>query len=101
MGIAFLTLMFLPVPGGGGCRHCGKVKPGGAIIVVDKEESPAYPATVLSADVGLQAGAGRGTGGGDAERTLLSGVQAPLPWELGPTPWVFRFGDFAGWLIEA
>ena len=43
VGIAFLTLMFLPVPERRRLLATlrGKVKPGGAIIVVDKEESPA------------------------------------------------------------
>ena len=107
VGIAFLTLMFLPVPERRRLLATlrGKVKPGGAIIVVDKEESPGgYPATVLSRltwDCKLRQGAEPGA----VMRTelSLSGVQRPLyHGELGPDAVeVFRFGDFAGWLIEA
>ena len=66
VGIAFLTLMFLPVPERRRLLVTlrGKVKPGGAIIVVDKEESPGgYPATVLSRltwDCKLRQGGSRG-----------------------------------------
>ena len=42
VAICFLVLMFLPVPERRRLLATlrGKVKPGGAIIVVDKEESP-------------------------------------------------------------
>ena len=79
--------------------------PGGAIIVVDKEESPGgYPATVLSRltwDCKLRQGAEPGAV--MRKELSLSGVQRPLyRGELGPDAVeVFRFGDFAGWLIEA
>ena len=64
----------------------GKVKPGGAIIVVDKEESPGgYPATVLSRltwDCKLRQGAEPGA----VMRKSFhwSGVSAAsLPWGVG------------------
>ena len=106
VGIAFLTLMFLPVPERRRLLVTlrGKVKPGGAIIVVDKEESPGgYPATVLSRltwDCKLRQGAEPGAV--MRKELSLSGVQRPLyKGELGPDAVeVFRFGDFAGWLIE-
>ena len=105
VGIAFLTLMFLPVPERRRLLATlrGKV-PGGAIIVVDKEESPGgYPATVLSRltwDCKLRQGAEPGAV--MRKELSLSGVQRPLyRGELGPDAVeVFRFGDFAGWLIE-
>lgn len=107
VGIAFLTLMFLPVPERRRLLATlrGKVKLGGAIIVVDKEESPGgYPATVLSRltwDCKLRQGAEPGAV--MRKELSLSGVQRPLyRGELGPDAVeVFRFGDFAGWLIEA
>ena len=74
------------------------------IIVVDKEESPGgYPATVLSRltwDCKLRQGAEPGAV--MRKELSLSGVQRPLyKGELGPDAVeVFRFGDFAGWLIE-
>ena len=75
VGIAFLTLMFLPVPERRRLLVTlrGKVKPGGAIIVVDKEESPGgYPATVLSRLTwDCRAQAGSGAGGCDAERAFI------------------------------
>ena len=80
------------------------MKPGGAIIVVDKEESPGgYPATVLSRltwDCKLRQGAEPGAV--MRKELSLSGVQRPLyRGELGlGAVEVFRFGDFAGWLIE-
>ena len=107
VGIAFLTLMFLPVPERRRLLATlrGKVKPGGAIIVVDKEESPGgYPATVLARltwDCKLRQGAEPGAV--MRKELALSGVQRPLyRGELGPDAVeVFRFGDFAGGLIEA
>lgn len=106
VGIAFLTLMFLSVPERRRLLATlrGKVKPGGAIIVVDKEESPGgYPATVLSRltwDCKLRQGAEPGAV--MRKELSLSGVQRPLyKGELGSDAVeVFRFGDFAGWLIE-
>ena len=104
---ARLVLMFLPVPARRRLLATlrGKVEPGGAIIVVDKEESPGgYPATVLSRltwDCKLRQGAEPGAV--MRKELSLSGVQRPLyRGELGPDAVeVFRFGDFAGWLIEA
>lgn len=106
VAICFLVLMFLPVPERRRLLATlrGKVKPGGAIIVVDKEESPGgYPATVLSRltwDCKLRQGAEPGAV--MRKELSLSGVQRPLyRGELGPDAVeVFRFGDFAGWLIE-
>ena len=56
----------------------------------------------VPADVGLQAQAGRGTGGGDAERAFaVRRTAAFVQGRVGPDAVdVFRFGDFAGWLIE-
>ena len=104
--VCFLVLMFLPVPARRRLLATlrGKVKPGGAIIVVDKEESPGgYPATVLSRltwDCKLRQGAEPGAV--MRKELSLSGVQRPLyKGELGSDAVeVFRFGDFAGWLIE-
>ena len=93
VGIAFLTLMFLPVPERRRLLVTlrEKVKPGGAIIVVDKEESPGgYPATVLSRltwDCKLRQGAEPGVG--DAERAFIV-RRAAAPFTAGswgPTLW--------------
>lgn len=106
VAVCFLVLMFLPVPARRRLLSTlrGKLKPGGAIIVVDKEESPGgYPATVLTRltwDCKLRQGAEPGEV--MRKELSLSGVQRPLyRGELGPDAVeVFRFGDFAGWLIE-
>ena len=71
---------------------------------MDKEESPGgYPATVLSRltwDCKLRQGAEPGAV--MRKELSLSGVQRPLyRGELHAAVEVVRFGDFAGWLIEA
>ena len=82
----------------------GRSKPGGAIIVFDKCKAvTGYPATVM-ARLTL---AGKVASGIDASEIVakelsLGGVQRPLdPRVLGrdAIEW-FRFGEFAGWLIE-
>jgi tRNA (cmo5U34)-methyltransferase len=107
LGVCFLTLMFMTVPQRaefmGTLR--AKMRPGGALIVFDKTEAATgYPATVIW----RLALAGKVATGCDpaeivAKELSLSGVQRPLnPAELGPgAVEFFRFGDFAGWLIEA
>ena len=92
-GLPSSSLMFLPVPERRRLLVTlrEKVKPGGAIIVVDKEESPGgYPATVLSRltwDCKLRQGAEPGAV--MRKELSLSGVQRPLynveSWGL--TPW--------------
>lgn len=80
------------------------VKPGGAIIVFDKcIPSGGYISTVLW----RLALAGKISAGVDAKEVIakelsLSGIQRPIdPKELGNAVEIFRFGDFAGWIIEA
>lgn len=104
--IAFLVFMFLAVPARRKllARLRQSMRPGGAIIVFDKQVPPGgYPATVLSRltfDSKIRQGAAP-----DAimkKELALSGVQRPLyPGELGADAVeVFRYGDFAGWIIE-
>ncbi len=106
VAVCFLVLMFLPVPERRRLLATlrGKVKPGGAIIVVDKEQSPGgYPATVLSRLTWVcKLRQGAEPGAVMLKELALSGVQRPLyRGELGSDAVeVFRFGDFAGWLIE-
>lgn len=104
--VAFLALMFLAVRERRDllARLRTKVRPGGAIIIVDKEVSPGgYMATVLTR---LTWAMKFGTGVPPAEiatkEMQLAGVQRPLRRdELGADAVeVFRFGDFAGWVIE-
>lgn len=106
LAVCFLVLMFIPTEDRTRLinelrRH---VKPGGAIIVFDKTEAVSgYPATVF-ARLTL---AGKVAAGVDpseivAKELSLGGVQRPInPSILGTDAieW-FRFGEFAGWLIE-
>jgi tRNA (cmo5U34)-methyltransferase len=106
VAVAFLTLMFVPVAERAGLldRLRAAMRPGGALIVFDKCEARAgYAATVLW----RLALAGKVAAGVDAAEIVakelsLSGVQRPLrPAQLpGNAIEFFRFGEFAGWLIE-
>lgn len=107
LGILFLTMMFVSPSKRraliGTLRHWCQV--GGAIIVFDKcEPAAGYLSTVLY----RLTLAGKRSAGVPADEILekelsLSGVQRPVRVEeLGQgllTEW-FRFGDFAGWVIE-
>ncbi len=71
---------------------------------MDKEEAPGgYPATVL-ARLTWACKASEGVQAADIalKELSLAGIQRPLyKGELGPDAIeVFRFGDFAGWIIE-
>jgi tRNA (cmo5U34)-methyltransferase len=107
VAIAFLTLMFVapaerrPLLD----RLVCAARTGGAIIIFDKCEAEfGYPGTVLW----RLALAGKLAAGVDpaeivAKELSLSGVQRPIsPRMLLPGHAVefFRFGEFAGWLIE-
>lgn len=106
VAVAFLCFMFLSVPDRRKLlfRLRQKLRAGGAIIVVDKEVAAGgYMATVLARltfDAKIRQGV-------RPEAILtkelaLSGVQRPLyKGELGADAIeVFRYGDFAGWIIE-
>lgn len=108
VAIAFLTLMFVPIAERPGliARLGGMVRPGGAIVVVDKCEAAAgYPGTVLWR---LALAGKMATGVEPAEivakELSLMGVQRPFDpamLELIGRPIEFlRFGEFAGWLVE-
>jgi tRNA (cmo5U34)-methyltransferase len=104
--IAFLCLMFLPP------SHRERVldslkanlNKGGAIIIVDKmESSGGYLGTVIS----RLTLAGKAASGVPAEEIIekelsLIGVQRPMsPEEIAGAREIFRFGEFAGYVIEA
>ncbi|MDX2095611.1 MAG: class I SAM-dependent methyltransferase [Alphaproteobacteria bacterium] len=105
LAICYLVLMFMPVEKRPAFIASLKslIKPGGALLIVDKcEASSGYEATVFW----RLTLAGKVAAGADARNIIakelsLGGVQRPLdPAMLGDdaTLW-FRFGDFAGWLI--
>lgn len=106
LAVLFLCLMFVPPSKRGKfiSRLRAQIRPGGAIIVFDKcEPATGYVATVLW----RLALAGKAATGVDAREILakelsLSGIQRPInPREIEPATEIFRFGDFAGWIIEA
>lgn len=80
-----------------------KVKYGGAIIIFDKcEPLEGYIATVISR-LSLSSKLNAGVEEKEIiEKELsLSGVQRPIRVsDLGDAKEIFRFGDFAGWIIE-
>lgn len=106
-GACFLALMFFPVAARAAWLRdlVAKLRPGGALVVFDKcEPAPGYLGTVLA----RLALAGKVAAGADpaeviAKELSLAGAQRPL--RLSELPAgaaeVFRFGDFAGWVIEA
>lgn len=107
VAICNLVMMFMPVherPGFIAKLKAG-LKPGGAIIIVDKcEAATGYQATVLW----RLTLAGKVAAGVEAEHIVakelsLGGVQRPLdPALLGDDALLwFRFGEFAGWIITS
>ena len=105
--IAFLALMFFPVARRRDWVHSmsSKIKPGGAMLIFDKcAPGKGYASTVLS----RLALAGKRAAGVPSDEIVekelsLAGVQRPIDCMAiippGSTE-IFRFGDFAGWLIE-
>jgi len=106
LAVCFLSLMFVPPSKRPALiqKLTGLVRPGGAIVIFDKTvPATGYVATVLW----RLALAGKVAAGADARDVIakelsLSGVQRPIkPNELPGAVEIFRFGDFAGWIIEA
>lgn len=110
VAVCFLVLMFLPV----GRRRdfvrqlCKLIRPGGALIVFDKTDCAG--GGYLSTAVHRLTIAGKLKGGAAPSEIIekelsISGVQRPLSWQFMSltTPQaveVFRFGEFAGWVVE-
>lgn len=110
VAIVFLVLMFLPAGRRKAfVRHlCSHIRPGGALIVFDKTAGPGgYLATVLHRlTIAGKVATGADPGEIIAKELSLIGVQRPLGerfMELTAAPMpveVFRFGEFAGWVVE-
>lgn len=106
LAICFLVLMFFPSSKRKTFLDNLKrtMRPGGAIIVVDKCEAvQGYPSTVLSR-IALSHKIAAGVKPEEivAKELSLSGVQRPVdPTIFGDeaVPF-FRFGEFAGWILD-
>jgi len=105
LSVMYLSLMFIPPSKRESfmIKLRSLVKPGGAIIVFDKfEPEGGYISTVLW----RLALAGKAAAGVCSDEILakelsLAGVQRPLSMkEVQPSVEIFRFGDFAGYVIE-
>lgn len=104
--VCFLVLMFLPPSQRANLlrRLMNVMNEGGAILIFDKCQSVGgYPSTIMQ----RLTLAGKITAGANpsnviAKELSLAGAQRPLaPSEIPQTAIeVFRFGEFAGWLIE-
>lgn len=102
--ICFLVLMFLTVEQRAELLRRLRLacKPGGAIIVFDKcEAGTGYVATVLwRLALAGKVAAGVASDEIVAKELSLIGIQRPVsPSEIGGVEW-FRFGEFAGWIVE-
>ncbi len=103
--VAFLVLMFLPVPDRLPLieRLKASVKPGGAIIVFDKMAARGghVGSVIYRMTLAAKYEAGATPEEIIAKELSLAGVQRPMSEnELPGFEPIFRFGDFAGWLFE-
>jgi tRNA (cmo5U34)-methyltransferase len=104
VAVLFLTLMFVPVERRGQLLEelQAKRKKGGCIIIFDKSEPQGgYLSTVLYR-LTLAGKVATGATPTDIikKELALSGCQRPYTCDLPHSREVFRFGDFAGWIIE-
>jgi tRNA (cmo5U34)-methyltransferase len=106
LSVCFLVLMFLSPARRSELlrRLVERANPGGAILVFDKSQPVGgYPSVIMQ----RLALAGKVSAGVKAEEVIakelsLAGAQRPLHVSELPAGAIeiFRFGDFAGWLIE-
>ncbi len=104
--VCFLVVMFLPVPLRASFlrRITGLIRPGGALVIVDKINTPTgYVGTALRR-LAMSWKVESGTDPSDIVRKELSlaGYQRPLNPKMLPRdarPF-FQLGEFVGWVIE-
>ena len=108
VAIAMLVMMFMPPEKRKRWLNslCSKMKPGGAVIVVDKCEGPGgYLSTVMHRlTIAGKVSTGIKSDEIVAKELSLSGVQRPIPeslmtFTIPGAHEFFRFGEFAGWVI--
>lgn len=105
LAICFLCLMFIPPAERKKLISTlrANIKQGGALLIFDKcVPVTGYVGTILSR-LALSGKREAGVSPDEiiAKELSLAGVQRPLyPNELGNATEIFRFGDFAGWIIE-
>jgi len=105
--VVFLVIMFLPVAKRREWMQAmtKRIKKGGAMLVFDKcEQANGYAGTVISRLAMVE----KLRNGVPADQVLekelsLAGVQRPIASDEIPKNAIeiFRFGDFAGWIIES
>lgn len=106
-GVAMLALMFVPPSKTPDllARLVTRIRPGGALVLVERTLPPAGYMSIVTSRLTLAAKADMGAPADQiiAKELSLSGVQRPIDpallGRLGAVEW-FRFGDFAGYVIE-
>lgn len=106
--VAMLALMFVPPADVPALLETltARIRPGGALVLVERMLPPAGYLSIVTSRLTLAAKAAMGAKSADivAKELSLSGVQRPLDPRMlatfGAVEW-FRFGDFAGYVIEA
>jgi tRNA (cmo5U34)-methyltransferase len=106
VAVLFLVVMFLPISVRRDflARIYGAIRPGGAMLVVDKiDPACGYVATILRR-LTLAGKVATGSKAEDiiAKELSLAGLQRPISEDVlpGEPQLFFRFGEFAGWVIE-
>lgn len=106
--VSMLTLMFVPPSEVGPLldRLVALIRPGGALVVVERTLPPAGYMGIVTSRLTLAAKAAAGAPSDQivAKELSLAGVQRPVDRRIldrfGAVEW-FRFGDFAGYVIES
>lgn len=106
--VAMLALMFMPPAEVAPLleRLVTLIRPGGALLIVERTLPPPGYLSIVTSRLTLAAKAAAGAPSDQiiAKELSLAGVQRPLDprmlEDFGAVEW-FRFGDFAGYVIEA
>ena len=105
-GVLFLSTIFMPpnIRGEFLSRFIGALRPGGAVVMVERMQAGSGYTSTISARLTLANKLKAGATPEDivAKELSLSGIQRPLAQSELPSGAVefFRLGDFAGWIVE-